>query len=122
MESENIEEVLKKLTNQVNDITNNIKNNDTNKYKSSNNDTITIKLPNLSSPYIYYGIIPLSIFIILLIYKPNFLYKYEPIYENIIPTATIKKLCFSKLLLWTFFITFIIYFIYFIVKYKVQYK
>lgn len=121
MESENIEEVLKKLTNQVNDITNNIKNNDTNKYQNTSN-TITIKLPNLSSPYVYYGIVPISVFIILLIYKPNFLYKYEPVYENIMPTTTIRKLCFTKLLVWTLFITFIICFLYFVFKYKIQYK
>lgn len=111
MEYEEFEETLKVLSNKVSQFTN-IR--DKNKERSS----VKMLLPNIfiKPSFIYFGIIPIVIILILFFLKPNFVMKESRI-EEVQENSSKKKLSFVKLIITTVIITIIFVFVIYIYIY-----
>jgi len=95
MEDNEFEETLKMLSYKVDQF------NSSNKVKNKNkSNSVKSLLPNIfvKSSYIYFGIIPLIIGLILFFWKPNFVMKEKVAEEEI---SAKKKLSFNKLIVTT---------------------
>lgn len=102
MDNNEFDSTLNKLIDQVSQFTTIDR-----KYKEGNNLLSKI---NFKSPILYYGVIPIGIFILLLLWKPNFITDEVSINGNI-PE---RKLNFKKILIATVVLTSIICIIIFV--------
>lgn len=111
MDNNEFDSTLKKLIDQVSQFTKIDR-----KYKEGGNNLLS-KI-NVNSPILYYGVIPIGVFILLLCWKPNFITDEVSINGNI-PE---RKLNFKKILIATVILTSIICIIIFANLSRFKYK